>query len=99
MRLPVLAEHFKEHRSQVSDMTFLEFLVMHYKTDVSHDDHDMELPFKKDCCYSASAQTVVLVSPLSIDLFLPLTNTKHQSFYYSQKIQLLAGEIFQPPRV
>jgi hypothetical protein len=46
LRLPILFEHYAEHRLQVNDMSFVEFLAMHYETDVAHDDHDNQLPFK-----------------------------------------------------
>ena len=59
LRFPILVQHFVEHKSQVADMSFLEFLTMHYSTDQAHDDQDMRLPFK-DCRHSFAGQTVVL---------------------------------------
>ena len=40
LRLPLLVEHYVEHHELVKDMTFWEFLVMHYESDVAHDDQD-----------------------------------------------------------
>lgn len=40
-------------------MSFLDFLAMHDKTDVPHDDTDMSLPFK-DCNHYFSISLVVL---------------------------------------
>ena len=48
-KIPVLVDHFKEHRSQNSSITLLGFLDMHYAHGCPKDadyDKDMELPFK-----------------------------------------------------
>lgn len=47
--MPVLLEHFGEHRQRNPEVSFLHFLSMHYtQGDVSDSDHerDMQLPFK-----------------------------------------------------
>lgn len=99
LRVPVLIEHFQEHKLQVSDITFWEFIVMHYKTDVSHDDQDNELPFKdKNHSYVAAAvslpfQKLSLIEPSSFE------EIKHTSHY---KVAFFAPPnqaIFQPPKL
>lgn len=49
-KLPVLAAHFNEHRTQNPEISFTDFLAMHYGGD-DHNDNDQErdeqLPFKK----------------------------------------------------
>jgi hypothetical protein len=54
MRLPLLVEHYLEHQQLVPEMSFFQFLAMHYKTDVAHDSTDMELPFKS-CDHSVAS--------------------------------------------
>ena len=96
LKLPLLLEHYAEHRGKV-EMTFWEFLVMHYETDVPHDDRDMSLPFK-DCHHSQSAQfvavphqNITLIDTSSSIKILPLFCHSHLTASY-------LGEIFQPPR-
>lgn len=98
MRLPILVEHFIEHREQVPEMSFLQFLAMHYKTDVAHDTTDMELPFK-DCdhCFAVPSFTMpeqkVLLSAVATVNTRVFFST-HISFVSSSALD----EIFQPPR-
>ena len=98
VRLPILIEHFLEHRSQVADMSFLQFLVMHYKTDVAHDSTDMELPFK-DCTKSMATASFALPEqkvpmPLEPVARRPEFSSKYISFIPASALD----EIFQPPR-
>ena len=49
LKVPILIKHFTEHQSQKKDLSFIEFLTMHYvQTDGtdSDNDKDMQLPFK-----------------------------------------------------
>lgn len=97
LKLPLLFKHFQEHSSAV-DMTFLEFLVMHYETDVPHDDTDMSLPFKT-CGHSQVSQTVAIISQ-KITLKEPVASSTNDqvSFYQQISPSLLSHDIFQPPR-
>jgi hypothetical protein len=99
LRLPILVEHFQEHKLQVNDITFWEFLVMHYKTDVPHDNQDNELPFKdKNHSFTAPAvslpfQKLVLKAPsVSIEI-------KHTSYYKVAHFTSPNQAIFQPPKL
>ena len=99
LRLPLLIEHYTEHKSKVDDLSFWEFLVMHYETDVAHDDQDMSLPFK-DCNHSFSGATVVLpVQKIALTEHSEKTILTYTSFYLLHEPQLLAGDIFQPPKL
>ena len=99
LRLPLLVEHYTEHKSKVDDLSFWEFLVMHYETDVAHDDQDMSLPFKA-CNHSFSTQTVVLpVQKLALTESSGKVTLNYPSFYLLHEPQLLAGDIFQPPKL
>jgi hypothetical protein len=96
LRLPLLIEHYKEHSAKV-DLSFWEFLVMHYETDAAHDETDNNLPFK-DCGHSVCATSLALLAN-SIAFSNPdLTIKDHQSLYLSHIPQLRGSDIFQPPK-
>lgn len=49
LKFPKLLEHFIEHRGEKRDITFYEFLALHYAGENNYDadyDKDMKLPFK-----------------------------------------------------
>jgi hypothetical protein len=99
LRLPLLVEHYTEHKNKVNDLSFWEFLVMHYETDVAHDDQDMSLPFK-DCDHSFNGATVVLpVQKIALTEQALKVSPNYTSFYLLHEPQLLAGDIFQPPKL
>jgi hypothetical protein len=97
VRLPLLVEHYLEHRELVPEMSFLQFLAMHYKTDVAHDATDMELPFK-GCDQSCFCPTFTVP-----DQRLPVevVSTDRQE-YFVEYVSFIPSsgldEIFQPPR-
>jgi hypothetical protein len=99
LRLPILIQHFVEHRTQVEDMSFLEFLAMHYSTNQAHDDQDMRLPFK-DCSHSFGGQSVVLpLQKLVLSERSGQLALVNQSIYLQHEPQLLSLDIFQPPKL
>jgi hypothetical protein len=98
LRLPVLLEHYAEHKQQVKDMSFWEFLVMHYKTDVSHDSQDNRLPFK-DRGHSFTAPVMALpIQKIALNESTPLTEINHSSAYTEADVTSHLSDIFQPPR-
>ena len=99
LSLPLLVEHYVEHHELVKDMTFWEFLVMHYESDVAHDDQDMRLPFK-DCHHSLTAQAIAMPEQkISLTLLAPTQGDRLLSFEHSQFHSSYLGEIFQPPKI
>jgi hypothetical protein len=49
LKLPFLIEHFIEHKEHNKEITFMQFLNLHYANDDKKDDddeEDMKLPFK-----------------------------------------------------
>lgn len=99
LRLPVLLAHFEEHKSQVNDMSFVDFLLMHYKTDVAHDDQDNQLPFKVPGHSFAAISIALPVQKITIcetatQLILSYTFDYKESFF-SSSLQA----IFQPPKL
>lgn len=80
-------------------MSFFEFLVMHYETDVAHDDTDMSLPFK-DCSHSLSVSIVLLPSQkMSLSDPVETASPAFHFFYLQHEPKLLIADIFQPPKV
>lgn len=97
LKMPLLLTHYLEHSSSV-DMTFIEFLVMHYETDVPHDDTDMSLPFKT-CGNSQANQTVAIINQkITLQDRDVIDSKDHVVFYQQISPSLLSHDIFQPPR-
>lgn len=97
LRLPLLVQHFLEHRDQVPEMSFLQFLTMHYKTDVAHDTTDMKLPFKA-CDHSVASPTFTVAEPFDLKHPLPLGDKESPVHSPSFIPSTGLNEIFQPPR-
>jgi hypothetical protein len=98
MRLPLLVEHFIEHRELVPEMSFFQFLAMHYKTDVAHDSTDMELPFKQ-CDHSVASPIFTLPAErIELNPAVPSAMPEFFSLYISFVPSAGPNEIFQPPR-
>lgn len=97
LKLPLLFKHYQEHSTGI-ELSFVEFLVMHYETDVPHDDTDMKLPFKT-CGHSQVVQTVAIINQkLILSDPVVASSEDHTSFYQQISPSLLSHDIFQPPR-
>ena len=98
MRLPLLVEHFIEHQEMVPEMSFVQFLAMHYKTDVAHDSTDMELPFK-GCDHSVASPNFTFPDQkIELTQAIPTAHPEFFSLYISFIPSTGLSEIFQPPR-
>jgi hypothetical protein len=98
MRLPLLVEHYLEHQQLVPEMSFFQFLAMHYKTDVAHDSTDMELPFKS-CDHSVASPNFTFPDQkIELTSSVPSSTPKFFSLYISFIPSTGPNEIFQPPR-
>jgi hypothetical protein len=99
-RLPILLEHYAEHKLKVADLSFIEFLVMHYKTDVVHDEHDNQLPFKVPG-HSFTALQAMALPIHKIILFekLPIITVTHSFSYTEASFSSPLTAIFQPPKL
>lgn len=101
--MPLLVEHFIEHRQENSHLTLWHFLYMHYAMDdVKDADYakDMKLPFKShDNCVA-----------LIINVYLPSQNviiTKPVQFIENQHFKTqepflqstFLSNIWQPPKI
>lgn len=103
MKLPVLMEHFVEHRALNSSISFIEFLDLHYMHGSPHDgdyERDMQLPFKMITHVSFAITTYTIPTNIPV-IFTPiygykekktaLQHTADYSFYY-------LSSIWQPPK-
>ena len=99
IRLPLLIEHFTEHKKLVGDISFWEFLVMHYNTNTSHDADDNRLPFK-DPAHSFSATTLAVpIHRIILNETVSISEVSHLSFYSETFVASHLSDIFQPPRI
>lgn len=101
LKLPVLVEHFLEHRAETADMSFTEFIVLHYFSGNPVDDdydRDQQLPFRSNDVVMVSG--IVLMPEQLIPDFTPPV---YQSEYYSLlSVSHLSSRhsdgVWQPPK-
>ncbi|HET7116778.1 MAG TPA: hypothetical protein VFI29_09820 [Hanamia sp.] len=103
LKMPLLVEHFIEHREENSHLTLGQFLYMHYAMgDVKDADYakDMKLPFKThDNCVASiinvylPAQKVVITKPV---LLIENQHFKTQETFLQSAF---LSNIWQPPRI
>jgi len=102
LKLPVLFEHFSEHKKDDAEMDFWSFIKLHYFEPLTVDkdyEKDRQLPFQSTnpllitSVSLCECQTFVLeISPLE-----EVDNIFYQ-FNDNTKPQFSAFDIFQPPR-
>jgi len=103
VKLPILVEHFKEHKSKNKELTLLKFLSMHYAAEETQDadhDTDMKLPFKShEGCLNAMLE--VYVPSNTGDVFVkPVPSNIHTYFPYKESFinSSFLSSIWQPPK-
>ena len=101
--MPVLVQHFIEHRQMNSDITFWQFLNMHYATgDVKNADHDKdtELPFKAhDNCVASITNVYLPAQKISITKPVQILENKHFKTPEQFLLSTFLSNIWQPPRI
>jgi hypothetical protein len=105
LKLPVVFQHFTEHRAEDKRISFLEFLDIHYMHGSPKDadyDRDMQLPFKKacpDCVFSiTTAAFVPLTTSFSIDRHFVQQNQKKVIPQDQTLTSSYLASIWQPPK-
>ncbi|NJM52329.1 MAG: hypothetical protein HC846_02405 [Blastocatellia bacterium] len=100
MRVPILLEHFTQHKKLVGDISIWEFLAMHYNTNEPHDADDNKLPFK-DTDHSFIAASLAITPSHKIILIenTGITNVTHLSNYQEALFTSPLSDIFQPPKI
>ena len=100
-KLPLLMEHYKEHKADNEEVTLLEFLYMHYggNDQTSADDSkDSQLPFKQfDQCLQLSLCHPILKLNLA-RVILPATGYNYPTFQHSLSESPFKGGTFKPPQ-
>lgn len=103
IKIPVLFEHFREHRLEDPELGFLAFLRMHYEKIVIDDDYqrDQQLPFRDvDCGIVSAAATDI---PPQIIRFERQSQSEYTVQFPPKRIlaytHLHLADIFQPPRL
>lgn len=101
IKLPLLVEHYLEHKQQNSNLTILNFLRIHYQAQHVFDadyDKDMKLPFKSH----TNISSVVFYPLIQEYKTIQKVNFKYKkeilytySFSYSS---ISLSSIWQPPR-
>lgn len=102
LKLPIMVQHFVEHRKEDPSIGLLAFLRMHYADKMVVDDdfsRDMQLPFKTTdaCCIAATVS--MPAQWVSIEVPHPVV-VQQKFFLFDESVDysLVHGDIFQPPR-
>jgi hypothetical protein len=103
LKLPIIFQHYKEHKEEDKNISFLYFLNMHYMhgSPVDDDyDRDMQLPFKStgDCLSSASPCFVPSVTDIPVIKAVVITKKKNIAAQQSFLIAPYLSAIWQPPK-
>jgi hypothetical protein len=107
LRLDVLFEHYAEHKEESSQISFSNFLYMHY---IDHgiengdNDKDSDLPFHSNSHNEMVNFTVPILIPVnhySISFVPVLKNDEKKSFYdvHDSMTSSFLSSIWQPPQI
>ena len=100
-KLPLLVQHYQEHKKADQALNFFSFLCMHYGGDDNNtqdEDRDMQLPFKS--CDDSFAGCVVLPPVQDVELDITPLNGKNAVVQKSQDIRsFYEASIWQPPKI
>lgn len=100
LKLPILIEHYAEHKAQNSELTFMDFLSLHYNQEFDHDTNDKKLPFKSHESNISSSIVAFISQPILVSFSKPIDykvrieSTFHNVIFSSTVI----STIWQPPR-
>ncbi|HLP13071.1 MAG TPA: hypothetical protein VK177_14135 [Flavobacteriales bacterium] len=102
LKLPVLVQHYQEHKTQNAQLDFYSFLAMHYAGDDMNEndqERDSQLPFRS--CDQSLAQPVVLPACLTASIranvqFYPINKIVRPQHFHSPSFY---ASIWQPPKI
>lgn len=102
LKMPLLIEHYFDHKEENKDLTLFQYLNMHYTNphpvDKNHE-KDLQLPFKSHSdCSSAVSGNFILSERITLER--PETETKRKRGVYKNQFLFdpLLAKILQPPR-
>ncbi|HWB26777.1 MAG TPA: hypothetical protein VG738_14940 [Chitinophagaceae bacterium] len=101
-KLPVVFQHFAEHKKENRNISFLQFLDMHYMhgspMDKDHD-RDMQLPFKTTGdCIAIAPVFVPLTAQVSIMAPVKISGKKNYVIKHQCLLSAYLSAIWQPPK-
>ncbi|MEI6948547.1 hypothetical protein V9K67_15240 [Paraflavisolibacter sp. H34] len=103
LKLPVLVQHYREHKRGDKDLSLLAFLKTHYCVDDSKNAdyaRDQQLPFKAGTAIQVLMQQSSLPeSRLVLEVTFLEINQDPVPRYTENLLSGLRTEIFQPPKV
>lgn len=101
LKLPVLVEHFIEHKNDTPAISFLEFIQLHYFNGSPKDEDyekDQQLPFQADAVVVFNSNVELPEHHFKIDV-LPLYKEKSYPFISIVDLADRHGfDIWQPPK-
>ena len=103
VKLPVLVEHFIEHKEKNNNLSLIKFLSDHYAQEDDHDgdeDKEMNLPFKShDGCINNTVIAFVSNSFVGLNTKIIHSEKNTYSVYTEQFLQsAYLSSIWQPPK-
>ncbi|MBE9583579.1 hypothetical protein IM792_03885 [Mucilaginibacter sp. JRF] len=99
-KLPILFEHFAEHKQRDESVSLMDFLSMHYWGDDLNDndnDRDMQLPFKKMDAHSAHVFFLPVVRTITIKSHFEALNKAYPLYRQSFIPDPALAAPFRPP--
>lgn len=103
-KLPIVFQHFQEHKILNPDLSFIDFLDIHYMHGSPHDgdyDRDMQLPFKTPFSSNCANANFIITIPdflteqkISQIVKKPLLFYTHSGYSYN-----FHSSIWQPPKI
>lgn len=103
LKLPIVFQHFKEHKQEDKKITLLQFFAIHYLHGSPKDkdyERDMQLPFKTsgDCLSSVAPAFVPSVNEISFDKPIELPEKKKNFPQNQFSSSSYLSSIWQPPK-
>ena len=102
-KIPLLFEHFDEHKQVDNTISFLDFLSLHYLNGNPKDadyEKDMKLPFKTTDC-SANNAVAHYIPKTTLNDTLNTNEIIEKPFFFSHSLYYTSSylsQIWQPPK-
>ncbi len=105
LKIPILIEHYVEHKNTDKNLSFIGFMVIHYfsKTVIDQDyEKDKKLPFKSDnTCNNCNVSHVYISQYNKVDIQDFFNETTLNTYYFIKddfSISRCHNNIWQPPK-
>ena len=101
LKLPVLIEHFKEHKKQTSSVSFVDFIQLHYFSGNPKDqdyDRDQQLPFRSDAVIVFDSNTEIPDHHFKIAVLPDLKEKSYPLLDITSLPDSHGFDIWQPPK-